>query len=311
VARFASTVLVVALLAATASAFALTEGLKLEPSPITGPIRITKVFSPTCSCPTATANIGFRLRERDVLDVAIVDADRNVVATLERADARPAGLVRYGWDGRDDQGDVLPEGEYAPRVHLRDARQTITLPNPIRIDLTPPRVESFEVTRLVISPDGDDRGDSTVVRYRFSEEARALLFVDGERRVLTRSFAPDSRLRWSGRHDGRALPPATYGLELAARDRAGNVSDRTRPTPVRIRYVALGRDRVRVAAGGVFAIRVSADAREVRWRLGSRTGTATPGTVRLRAPLQKGRFTLVVTAGGHAARAAVLVRERG
>ncbi len=309
-ARIASTVLVVALLAATAAAFALTEGLKLEPSPITGPIRIPKVFSPVCGCDSATATIGFRLRERDVLDVAIVDADRDVVATLERGVRAAAGDVVFRWDGRDAAGRVVPEGEYAPRVHLRDAHQTITFPNPIRVDVTAPVVEDVTVVPRVISPDGDRRADSVAVRYRFSEESRALVFVDGERRVLTQDRRTEGSVRWSGRVDGRGLPPATYGLTVAAEDRAGNLSAPSDPVPVRVRYVALGRQRVSVASGGPFAIRVSSDARTVRWRLGGRTGTVEPGTVRLRAPLQKGRFTLVVTANGRSARAAVFVRER-
>ena len=51
VARIASTVLVVALLAATAAAFALTQGLKNQPSPIFG----TKVDA-ACSRRSATAS---------------------------------------------------------------------------------------------------------------------------------------------------------------------------------------------------------------------------------------------------------------
>jgi hypothetical protein len=47
----------------------------------------------------------------------------------------------------------------------------------------------------------------------------------------------------------------------------------------------------------------------VRWRLGRRSGIAAPGTLSLRAPLQKGTFTLVVSANGHASRARVFVRE--
>ncbi len=309
-ARFASTVLVVALLAATAAAFALTEGLKLEPSPITGPIDVSKVFSPVCGCDNATATIGFRVRERDVLDVAIVDSDRDVVATIERGVRTPAGDVTFEWDGRDAAGEVVPEGEYAPRVHLRDAHQTIVLPNPIRVDVTPPVVEQARVAPRVISPDGDRRADSVGVRYRFSEEARALVLVDGERRVRTQARRTEGSVRWSGRVDGRGLPPATYGITVAAEDRGGNVSAPTEPVPVRVRYVALGRPTVSVAASGAFAIRVSSDARTLRWRLGGRTGTVRPGTVRLRAPRQKGRFTLVVTANGHSARAAVFVRER-
>jgi hypothetical protein len=64
-----------------------------------------------------------------------------------------------------------------------------------------------------------------------------------------------------------------------------------------------------VLAGGRFAIRVSTDARRVRWTLGTRSGRARPGTLRLRAPRQDGRFTLTVSANGYTARAAVFVRE--
>ena len=76
-----------------------------------------------------------------------------------------------------------------------------------------------------------------------------------------------------------------------------------------VRFVTLGRDRITAAAGAPFAVRVSSDAERVRWTLGGRSGFARPGTLRLRAPLQKGRFTLTVSANGHTARAAVFVRE--
>ena len=47
--RVLSTLLVVSLLGGTAAAFAVTQGLKIEPSPILAP-RIDKVFSPVCDC---------------------------------------------------------------------------------------------------------------------------------------------------------------------------------------------------------------------------------------------------------------------
>ena len=84
---------------------------------------------------------------------------------------------------------------------------------------------------------------------------------------------------------------------------------RSKPFPIVLRYVTLGRDRITVPAGRRFAIRVSSDARTVRWRLGGRSGVARPGTLRIRAPLQKGQFTLTVSANGHSSRAAVFVRE--
>jgi FlgD Ig-like domain len=304
VARLASTVLVVALLAATLAAFALTQGLKQQRSPIFG-TSVDEILSPVCGCETATAEIAFRLREPDRLDITIVDGDETVRTLTED---EPFGRnVSVEWDGRDDAGNVLPEGDYRPRVHLDRDRSTITFPNDMRIDVTRPVLESVGVAPLVISPDGDGRRDRVVVRYRLDDEARGLLFVNGRRHTLKLFHRPEGTIVWNGKREGRALPAGLYTLAVSARDPAGNVAERVREI-VRIRYVALGRTRIPAVAGRRFAVRVSADARRIRWRLGGRSGVATPGTLRLRAPLQKGQYTLVVSARGHVARAAVFVR---
>ena len=297
----------VALLAATAAAFVLTQGLKSQPSPIRG-TQVDDVFSPVCACDTETAEIAFRLREADRVDVEIVDGDR-VVRTIEDGRSYPRGRVSVEWDGRDDAGEVLPEGDYQPRVRLAEAHQTITLPNPIRIDVTPPAIASAVAGPLVISPDGDRRRDSVAVRYRIDEPAKGLLYVDGIKRVETRFPREADSLRWYGRIDGEPVEQGTYALALRARDPAGNVGNVVRFPALVVRFVALGRDQIDAVAGRRFAVRVSSDARRVRWTLGRRSGVAAPGTLRIRAPLQKGRYTLTVTANGHAARAAVFVRE--
>jgi hypothetical protein len=309
VARIASTVLVVALLAATAAAFALTQGLKNQPAAIFGTKVPRPVFSPVCRCDSETASIRFKLRQPDRLDVAIVDGSDRVVRTIERGREYAKGPVEIEWDGRDDAGRVLPEGEYKPRIHLRDDRTTYTLPNPIRIDVTPPQFESLSVRPRVISPDGDRRGDRVTFRYRLSEPGPAMLFVDGRRRVRKLFARTEDSIDWNGKVKGRVLAPGAHTARLAAVDPAGNMSERTRPIQLVIRYVALGRKRISVTAGARFALRVSSDASLVRWSLAGRTGRARPGTLRLRAPLQKGRFTLTISANGHATRAAVFVLE--
>jgi len=78
---------------------------------------------------------------------------------------------------------------------------------------------------------------------------------------------------------------------------------------VRIRFLDLGRDRIVTTPGGRFAILVLTQARRVEWRLGARSGTARPGTLRLRAPVVPGRYTLRVEANGRVQRAAVVVRQ--
>ena len=299
--------LVVLLLAATAAAFALTQGLKLEKSPIFG-TRVDPVFSPVCECDKANATIAFKLRKADRIDVSIVDGGE-VVRTIERNRSYPKGPVAIAWDGRDDIGRVLPEGDYQPRIHVRGERQTITLPNEIRIDVTPPVLQDVRMQPRVVSPDGDRRRDTVTIGYRLNENGRGMLFVNGKRRALTRFPRTEERIVWTGRADGRSVTAGRYELQLAAFDQAGNRTARTVPVPVTVRYVALGRDRIRVAAGERFSLRVSSDAERVRWTLGGRSGFARPGTLRLRAPAQKGQFTLTVSANGHTARAAVFVRE--
>ncbi len=306
-ARIASTALVVALLAATAAAFALTEGLKLERSPILG-TAVAKVFSPVCGCETGTASIAFRLRKRDTVAVSIVDRRGKVVDTIVAGRRLRPGRVEFSWDGLQPDGTPYRQGNYRPRVHLRDAHRTIVLPNPIALDVTPPRILAADVAPEVISPDGDRRGDAARVTYRLSEPARALLYVRGTKRVEQRFARERDSLAWYGRVNGKPVRRGLYPLTLRARDPAGNLGE---PVPVgrlTVRYVTLGRDRIVVRAGTRLAVRVSADAARIRWRLGGRAGTAEPGTLVLRAPERPGRYTLFVSAAGHAVRAAVIVQ---
>ncbi len=308
VARIASGVLVAALLAATVFAFVYTEKLKLTKSPITGTL-VDKVFSPVCDCDTAAARITFRLRRPDVIGAEIVDGDGDVVRELVRSRAQGAGRVFLVWDGRDESGAVVSEGSYRPRIRLRQQRRTITLPNPITVDVTAPVVERYAVAPRVISPDGDGRRDAAVARYRLSERAQAMLYVDGRRQVVKRGTRREGTIRWQGEIDGEPAVKGLYRLTLRAVDLAGNASLRSDPAVVRVRFVELGRRRIEVEPGGRFAVLVVTDAPTVRWRFAGRTGTAPRGSLRLTAPEAPGRYALVVRANGHAARATVVVRE--
>jgi FlgD Ig-like domain len=306
--RLAPAALVAALLVATSTAFVVTEKLKLTRNPIAGP-QVDKVFSPVCDCPTDAAEITFRLRKPDRVTLDVIDSKGAVVRELSRRRPQGRAAVTYVWDGRDTAGNVVPEGSYRPRVHLDDARRTIVMPNPIRVDLTPPRIVSFTARPLVISPDGDGRADRAKIRYHVSERAVVELYVDSARAVRKLGTRPRGTIQWNGVVAGEQLPEGVYTLRLVARDVAGNLGPRSGPRTVRIRFLALGRDRVVTAPGARFAILALSQARRLEWRLGGRSGIARPGTLRLRAPLQPGRYTLRVEANGHVKRAAVVVRK--
>ena len=299
--------LVVALLAATAIAFGVTQRLKLERGPIAGP-DIAKVFSPVCRCAKERASIEFRLRQAATLTIGIVDEDGDQVRTLIRDRPYPAGRVAVVWNGRDDAGERVPDGEYRPRVEL--GRREIVMPNRIEVDTRAPRIRITKVSRDVFSPDGDGRLDSVTVRYAQTERAQPSLFVNGRFFEQKYSRLETGEFRWFGRRAGRALPAGSYALSLRTDDVAGNRSRRTEPVRVRIRFVELARSTVRVRAGLRFRIGVDADAGTVSWRLGQRRGVVRPGLLVLRAPSRPGRYTLTVRTHGHADRARVLVTPR-
>jgi hypothetical protein len=300
--------LVAALLVATAAAFAYTERLKLTPSPILR-TRVDKLISPVCECPTASARIEFRLRRHDRVTVTILDRKSNVVRTLVSDRSQRAGRVSVIWDGRDNLGQVVPSGAYKPRVKLALNRRTIVLPNRIQIDTVQPRVETTGVRPRLFSPDADGRSDRVRVSYHVDEPAQVSLYVDGVRRIVKRGSKQDGTIEWNGRVDGTVFPVGPHELSLVARDPAGNLSARTPPTRVVLRYIALGRKRIVTAPGKRFALRVSADAKQVEWRLAGRSASVRPGTIHIRAPRQPGRYTLTVREHGHAVRAAVIVTK--
>src|SRR5204863_9161144 len=131
-ARILVAVIVVGLLGGTAAAFALTEQLKLERSPVYR-THVGKLLGPDCHCGLATTPIRFVLRKPETLTVTIVDSNDRVVRTLLSRTSRPKGVQRFHWDGRDDSGRVVPDGTYKPRLHLARDHRTILMPNPIHV----------------------------------------------------------------------------------------------------------------------------------------------------------------------------------
>jgi hypothetical protein len=301
--RHLRTVLVLAILGATAAAFVVTEDLKLRPDPIARP-RIDRTFSPVCECEQQTARIAFRLREEDDLTLSIADGGGQVVRTLLRdAHFRP-GNHRFGWDGRDDDGRLVAEGAYRARVGLERLGRVIEFPRRIRVDRTKPRVQLRGVSRRVLSPDGDGRGDAITMRYRVTEPSHVLLFVNGRRRVRTR-LRVQGAIRWAPR---RALRPGLERLQLVAVDAAGNRLA-ARPFFVQVRYLDVTPTRLRVQPRRLITVRVSTDYPRYSWRIGRRRGIGRAHTLRVRAPATPGRYVLRVSAGGRSQTIGVLVRR--
>jgi hypothetical protein len=307
VARASSTAFVLLLIAATAAAFALTQHAKLERSPIYAP-HVDPVFSPNGKV-KPVANIAFRVRPRERIDVWVQDAKGHRAATLlSNRDVRAKARVELVWDSITASGAAVPDGVYRPVVKLLRSHRTIVLPSDIRLDTRPPVITVHRPQYPIISPDGDGHADTFRVPYRIDERAHAVLLLRGKQIVFTRTQKQSGTIAFTGRSkSGKPLTPGRYVLAAAAQDVAGNRSTGFPFAIVQVRYVQLARSRVVVRPGGKFAIRVSTDHPTVSWYLRGRSGVQRRGTLHFRAPRKAGVYRLYVTVGSHAAKCAVVV----
>jgi hypothetical protein len=303
-AQTAAALLAAGLLGGSAAAFAYTEHLKLERSPVLR-THVGKLVGPRCGCKHRRIPIQFVTRKPDTLSVVVVDSDGSVVRTVLPPTLRAAGPQRLVWDGRDDLGQVVPAGTYKPRLHLAKEHRTILMPNPIRVDTVRPAVSLVSLAPRAFSPGAGFRHHVVRIRYRASEPAQALLYVNGQQTLQSNRYLERGVLRWYG----LGLPAGRYRLALRAVDLAGNVS--ALPVgAVRIRYIEVRPHVLHALVGTRIGFRVVADVKRVDWRFAGRRGTSRPGLLVVRA-LRAGRFHLTVTVGGHAASALVFVRPRG
>ena len=303
-ARILPTVVVLALLGCTAAAFAVTEGLKLERSPISN-THVGKVVAPDSQA-NKTVPIGFLLRKPDRVTVELVNGNGDVVRKLVRSRREPAGTLVFIWNGRGDNGEVVPDGIYRPRVHLADAHKTIVLPNPITMDATPPFIRLVSIAPRVISPDGDSVRDHVRIEYQTSERARARLYVDGEPRTLVHDFLRAGKIDWPR---GRLrLSSGRHLIRLRALDLATNLGPPSRALPVFVRYIELRPHVLHVKTGRRFGFGVVTDAKRYTVHLGSLHTRRGGRFLILRAPAP-GRYVLRVAERGHVARAVVVVTQ--
>ena len=173
-------------------------------------------LSPTCGCAHERAELTLTLRSPERLGVSVVDSDGAHVATLATSQDLPAGRASFDWDGRADDGRIVPDGRYRLKVRLENDRRTILIPKTILVDTVSPTVR-------VVDAVSTDEG--LLVRYKTSEAVRAFLLLDGKRVAHAERKDPGTgRITW----DEPGAQP-TAGLTLVAVDRSGN---RSEPVPV-------------------------------------------------------------------------------
>jgi hypothetical protein len=219
--------LVAFLLAGTAVAFAVTQGLKQERSPVFA-VRFPRVFGPH-----DPAVLQFKLRKRDTITLTIVDAGGKTVRAF-RPQRHRRGVVKQGWGGRTaPAGPFAPDGAYRLHVHLKRTDATIDVPTVFRLDTTPP-----VLAHVSVAPRRLTRGGRVVIRYATDEPGQVILRVDGRRAVVTRPRVRARPFTWDGTVRGRPVTAGVHVLRLRAVDLVGNRSEPSRPLRVQVREAA-------------------------------------------------------------------------
>ncbi len=128
------------LVLATVAAFFVTQQLKSE-----FPLVLRFAAQPIALSPNGDGfkdrtRVGFDLSEPATVSFTIVDQNGNEVRTLVD-DRALAGDTkhRFSWDGRDDDGNIVPDGTYRMRVIRRDEGRVIDSYKKLRVDTVPPR----------------------------------------------------------------------------------------------------------------------------------------------------------------------------
>jgi N,N-dimethylformamidase beta subunit-like protein/flagellar hook capping protein FlgD len=312
------------LVLATVAAFFITQQLKSE-FPLVLRFAATPIaFSPNGDGVRDHTRVGFDLSEPATVDFSILDAEGNPVRTLVD-DKRLAGDTkhRFRWDGRDDDGEIVPDGTYRMRLVRRDEGRVIDSYKELRVDTVRPRVRLVSAQPSVIAPGEPGQDFSVRVRYagpvNQAPEFRVFRTDDGPPRVVQRFRGDETRSGvWDGLVAGEPAPDGEYAFTVTVRDHAGNLSVAPTeiPTPRRAaphtgsaarRFTLTGPSDV-VTAGSVARMRVGPFDRSLDFvlsRLGNpkpiRRGERIGGAFSIHVPADAvtGMYLVRVRAGRH------------
>jgi FlgD Ig-like domain len=338
----------VALVVATVAAFFITQHLKvttplINGSPVPVPALINPLDGGTCQGVNHRfMRVSFYLLHRsDDVDVYIVDQNGTIVRTLasgrhmRRGVRKPDGL--FGWNGREDNGSVAPDGTYYIRVSLIHQGRSVEIsnaagPEPVAVRNGKPHPVVTDVTPSVIAQDGT----AVTIHYTGSERRSGIVRLyrtdlPGPPR-LVKSFKTrwrGTQAIWDGKIRGRPAPEGTYLVGFDVTDKScatGKFPARLPPVPgstphagVSVRYLAAQPPLVPVPAGSTALVHVDAAGAPYRWTLAlaGAAKTLTDGASRSAQlqvavpPRVAGLYELTIRSGSHRTAVPLVVNASG
>lgn len=217
------------LFAGAAAIFLVPFAFPTPPPIITG-FRGTQLLSPAAGNGQATFSV--RVRERSLVSLEIRSSEGRV-RTLSNSAPYAAGWQRRTWDGRDEAGNIVPDGDYNVRLRARSqirGARVFNTSRRIRIDATPPSISSFSTRSATFAAPGPAQcraraqvGDAERARFEVRRGGRLVAMSQ------TRTPNGEGRVAWNWNGEnakGDPVIPGIVEIRVTAIDRAGNRSRR-------------------------------------------------------------------------------------
>ena len=232
----------VVLVVATVAAFFTTQQLKDEFPLVIRFAAKPAHFSPNGDQYRDTTEVGFDLSEPASVSFLVVDSEGTEVRRIV-SERRLAGDAkhRFRWDGRADDGSLVPDGIYRMRVVRRDESRVIDSAKEITVDRKPPQVTLLSAEPSVVATGLPGETPSVRLRYRGPKNEAPVVRVfrtdDGKPHIVRRfRGGPNRGAVWDGQvSEGpertAPAPEGDYAFTVAVRDRAGNETQAPRPVP--------------------------------------------------------------------------------
>jgi hypothetical protein len=334
-----------ALVVATIAAFFITQHLKS-----TNPLLV--VWTPPApfsndgdGCRNRTS-ITFNLQNRsDSVSVFVLDSDGDIVRTvasgveMQKPSAHHRVRRTFYWSGREDSGQLAPNGTYHFQVALANQGRIEDLTQyPIVVDTVPPHLVVTSVSPSQLPAPG---ATPATVRFTGSKGRGGLLIIyrtglTGPPRVVDARKIPFSARSshgyaktWNGLIHGRPAPAGTYVMALKVTDRACVTGTfpaylppqvgTTEHAGVTVSYLAAEPPLDPVPAGSVAVVGVAAAGQQrYHWalrRIGGKVkpieqGSGASTSLRVRVPRRSaGLYELAIRAGGQRTQVPIVARS--
>jgi hypothetical protein len=334
--RRVAAVLFALFVVATGGAFFVTQRLKRS-TPIVTRVFFQPWIGPDCRCEKSHVTLRFDLPKAQRVTVSLVNRQGEVVKTFADDLFLAKGTHPFRWDGRGDDGQVVPDGSYRMRVGLRAEGRSVTAPRVLHVDTRPPRPKIVAVTPPTIVPGSATRRGRARIRFVGPSNPAPEIGVwrtDGGKARQVAGFAGRrgrQTATWDGLVNGQPAPEGSYAFSVTVRDKAGNKGSVPRRLPplkrdavarggVAVAYFTLTGPLVPVRPGSIARFTVGPLPRATRWRLANyggggtlRSGLSHGSTIAVRIPrnLDANIYSLSASAGGRRATWPLVVSNPG